>query len=80
MICFAPADAPRYAMSILVEHGGHGGVVCAPIARDVMMYLFEPEVALASLARIRGDAKRRADVEARARAAAARRAAAPVAA
>jgi len=63
LICFAPADAPRYAMSVLVEHGGHGGVVCAPIARDVMTYMFEPEAALASLGKVEGDWKKKALAE-----------------
>ncbi len=62
-ICYAPADAPRYAMSVLVEHGGHGGVVCAPIARDVMTYLFEPAAALASLQTVEGDRRQRALAE-----------------
>lgn len=33
---FAPVDAPRYAISILVEHGGGGSSTAAPIARDIM--------------------------------------------
>jgi penicillin-binding protein 2 len=35
-ICFAPIHAPRYAMSVVVEHGGGGSAVAAPIARDIM--------------------------------------------
>ena len=34
---FAPAKAPRYAISVVVEHGGGGATVAAPIARDVMI-------------------------------------------
>ncbi len=34
---YAPAHAPRYAVSVVVEHGGGGSAVAAPIARDVMM-------------------------------------------
>ena len=78
-ICYAPADAPRYAMSVLIEHGGHGGVVCAPIARDLMTYLFEPGAALASLARVEAELARSAAadlVRAQARAREAARAAA----
>ena len=35
---FAPydGDAPRLAFAVLVEHGGYGGRVAAPIAREVM--------------------------------------------
>jgi peptidoglycan glycosyltransferase len=41
-IAFAPADQPRYAISVLVEHGGDvgseatGGRVAAPIAKQVL--------------------------------------------
>lgn len=35
-ICFAPFDAPRYAMSVLVEHGGFGAQAAAPRAREIM--------------------------------------------
>jgi penicillin-binding protein 2 len=34
---YAPADAPRYAIAVVVEHGGGGSSAAAPIARDVMM-------------------------------------------
>lgn len=36
-VAFAPYDAPRYAVSVLVEHGGGGSTAAAPIARDVML-------------------------------------------
>jgi penicillin-binding protein A len=35
-IAFAPADNPRVAVAVLVVGGGVGGVVAAPIAREVM--------------------------------------------
>jgi len=35
-VAFAPVDAPEIAVAVLVEHGGHGGAVAAPIARRVM--------------------------------------------
>jgi penicillin-binding protein 2 len=37
-IAFAPADKPKIALAVLVENGGHGGVVAAPIARKVFDY------------------------------------------
>ncbi|MDB5419881.1 MAG: mrdA [Phenylobacterium sp.] len=45
-ICFAPYDEPRYAMSVLVEHGGFGGSVAAPRAREIMRValLKDPEL------------------------------------
>ena len=35
-IAFAPAEAPRIAVAVLVENGGFGSQVAAPIARKVM--------------------------------------------
>ena len=45
-VAFAPADDPRYAMSVLVEHGGFGGDAAAPIAREAMRValLKDPEI------------------------------------
>ena len=34
---FAPFDAPRYAVAVVVEHGGGGSTAAAPIARDVIL-------------------------------------------
>ena len=36
-VSFAPHDAPRYALSVVVEHGGGGSTAAAPIARDIML-------------------------------------------
>jgi penicillin-binding protein 2 len=36
-VCFAPYDAPRYAISVVVEHGNAGADVAAPLARDIMV-------------------------------------------
>jgi penicillin-binding protein 2 len=33
---FAPVGTPRYATAVVVEHGGGGSRVAAPIARDVL--------------------------------------------
>ncbi|ESQ83608.1 hypothetical protein AEAC466_13110 [Asticcacaulis sp. AC466] len=35
-VAFAPADAPRFAMSVLVQHGGFGAASAAPKAREIM--------------------------------------------
>lgn len=35
-VAFAPYDAPRYALSVVVEHGNAGAGTAAPIARDIM--------------------------------------------
>ncbi len=34
---FAPYDAPRYAIAVIVEHGGGGSRVAGPIAKDIMI-------------------------------------------
>ena len=34
---YAPIEAPRYAVSIVVEHGGGGSSVAAPIAKDILL-------------------------------------------
>jgi penicillin-binding protein 2 len=36
-VCYAPYDNPRYAVSVVVEHGGGGSKAAAPIARDVLL-------------------------------------------
>jgi penicillin-binding protein 2 len=39
-IAFAPVEEPRIAVAVIVENGGHGGSVAAPIARRIMdLYL-----------------------------------------
>ena len=37
-IAFAPAEAPKIALALLVENGGHGSTTAAPIARKVIDY------------------------------------------
>lgn len=36
-VAFAPVRAPRYACAVVVEHGGGGSLVAAPIARDILI-------------------------------------------
>jgi penicillin-binding protein 2 len=33
---FAPAENPRIAFSVIIEHGGHGGETAGPIAREII--------------------------------------------
>ncbi len=49
-VCFAPTSNPRYAASVVIEHGLGGARAAAPVAKDVLTYLFDKEKALASLA------------------------------
>jgi penicillin-binding protein 2 len=48
-ICYAPTDVPRYAMAVVIEHGTFGARAAAPVAKDVMTFLFDRDKALASL-------------------------------
>jgi penicillin-binding protein 2 len=36
-VAYAPYDNPKYAIAQIVEHGGGGSAVAAPIARDILM-------------------------------------------
>jgi penicillin-binding protein 2 len=36
-VCFGPVDNPRYAVSVIVEHGMGGGTTAGPIGRDVLV-------------------------------------------
>ncbi len=49
-VCFAPVDNPRYAASVVIEHGMGGSRAAAPVAQDVLTYLFDQEKAWAKLA------------------------------
>lgn len=35
-VAYAPTDKPRYAVSIVVEHGGSGSAAAAPVAKDIL--------------------------------------------
>lgn len=45
---FAPVEAPRYAVAVIVEHGGGGSKVAAPVARDIMQELERHELQVAA--------------------------------
>ena len=48
-VCFAPVAAPRYAASVVIEHGMGGARAAAPIAKDVLTFLYDRAQAMASL-------------------------------
>lgn len=62
---YAPIDAPRYAVSVVIEHGGGGSKAAAPVARDILamaqkldavrMADGEPGRSIAEAVRGRGD-------------------------
>jgi penicillin-binding protein 2 len=51
---FAPADNPRYAIGVVLEHNGHTvrNLDTPMIARDIMTYLLDRDRALQSLAEV----------------------------
>lgn len=48
-VAFAPVEQPRYAIGCIIEHGGFGASAAAPIVRDCMTYLFDPQRAMDTL-------------------------------
>jgi penicillin-binding protein 2 len=46
-IAFAPADDPVIALSVLVENGGGGSAVAAPVAREVIDAYLLPQLGAA---------------------------------
>jgi penicillin-binding protein 2 len=48
-MAFVPFDNPRYAAAAIVEHGGFGAAVAAPLIRDTITYLYDKPKAIAAL-------------------------------
>lgn len=44
-VAYFPADAPRYAVSAIVEHGGGGGATAAPLVRYVIEAVLQADPA-----------------------------------
>ena len=38
---YAPFDKPKYVVSIIVEHGGHGGSTAGPIAAKIYRWMYQ---------------------------------------
>ena len=36
-IAYAPIDAPRYSVAVVIEHGGGGSKAAAPVAHDILL-------------------------------------------
>ena len=51
-VFFAPYSAPRYAGAVVIEHGLGGAKAAAPVAKDVLTYLFAPDQAMARLSEL----------------------------
>jgi penicillin-binding protein 2 len=80
-VFFAPSDKPRYAGAVVIEHGLGGARAAAPVAKDVLTFLFDRNKALAALGALEEqwggtlaerNARRAAAIEAAAQAALAR--------
>ncbi|MEO1329266.1 MAG: penicillin-binding protein 2 [Pseudomonadota bacterium] len=39
-VAYGPVQAPRYAIGVVVEHGGSGSKAAAPVARDILLRAF----------------------------------------
>jgi penicillin-binding protein 2 len=46
---FVPFDNPRYAAAAIVEHGGFGAAVAAPLIRDTFTFLYDKQKAVTAL-------------------------------
>jgi penicillin-binding protein 2 len=64
-VAFAPTEEPRYAVSVILEHGIAGGKFAAPIARDVLTFLYDPERAMRALGPIEAQMNARREAAAR---------------
>ena len=40
-VAYSPLDEPRYAVAVVVEHGGSGSAVAAPVARGILETAFD---------------------------------------
>ena len=38
---YAPYDNPKFIVTVLVEHGGHGGSTCGPIVADIYKWMYK---------------------------------------
>jgi penicillin-binding protein 2 len=48
-MAFVPFNNPKYAAGAIVEHGGFGASVAAPLVRDTLLFLYDKQKALAAL-------------------------------
>ena len=48
-MAFLPFDNPRYACGTIVEHGGFGAAVAAPLVRDTLTFLYDKQLAMNAL-------------------------------
>jgi penicillin-binding protein 2 len=62
-VFYAPVDNPRYAGAVVIEHGLGGARAAAPVARDILTYIYDPAKAMDALTSLErgwgGDVKTR---------------------
>ncbi len=66
---YAPYDNPQFVVTVLIEHGGHGGSTAGPVAADIYKWLYQngyflehpPEAIEAERARIRVEKEKAAE-------------------
>ncbi|MBA3676429.1 MAG: penicillin-binding protein 2 [Sphingosinicella sp.] len=51
-VCFAPTSNPRYAASVVIDHGMGGSRAAAPVAKDVLTFLFDRNKAMQELVKL----------------------------
>jgi len=54
-VSYAPSSDPKIAVSVIIEHGGHGSSAAAPIARDLIKCYLNPESKNSHNARVAAD-------------------------
>ena len=54
-IAFAPVNDPKYAISVVVEHGGSGSKTAAPIAKKVIKKVLDRHSLRQSVTNLNGD-------------------------
>ena len=40
-VAYGPTENPRYALSIIIEHGGSGGTTAAPMAKKLFKLIID---------------------------------------
>ena len=60
-VSYAPAQNPKIAVTVLVEHGGHGGDAAAPLAKKVIEKYMELETQAPEQRQVRVQGEIRAD-------------------
>ena len=49
-VCYAPAQDPKIAISVIIEHGEHGSSAAAPVAKELIRaYFGDPEIPTAQV-------------------------------